>query len=259
MRRTSRITSIAASAVAFLSIQCQSGLAQSTPTPAQYFQVRLKPGDAVENIFERTLYLDAPRRISGYATYVIKHVAGNRYDLTSSWAYYGRAGKENDSQAVELAPDGLYYISGSVRVLATDSSGAFFNTWLWGTPPDQIAPGTTWTRQIPTAWELGPAGMQTARVVSVDPTNDRIVLERTGSGVGAPLDEKLHAIDGVMPSWGKTTWKGTTIVRDGLIESDQIVVHHELIVPKTAAKPQHSVTMIEQVELGQVPYDGALP
>jgi hypothetical protein len=259
MRKTTQIIAAIAFASVFLSTAYEAAFAQTTVPSAPYFQVRLRAGDAFENVFERTLYRDVPRRISGYATYVIKRVDGTHYDFTSSWAYYGRAGKVNDVQAAELAPDGVYYISGTARALATDSSGPFFNSWLWGKPPDRIAPGTTWTYQIPAAWELGPSGTQTVRVVSIDPANDRIVLERTGSGAGAPLSVNLHDIDGAMPSWGTTTWKGMTIVREGLIESDQITVHHELIVPKTANKPQHTVTMIEQVELGQVPYDGTLP
>lgn len=237
----------------------QSSPVASATTTAPYFQVTLRPGDQFENIFERTFYRAVAKRVSGYATYVITAVNGNHYEFTSSWAYYGRASGANAKQSAEIASDGLYYGDGKKRALATDSSGPMFNTWLWGTPPATLAAGTTWTYRIPQAWELGPAGTQTARVLSVDPANARIVLERTGSGVGAPLGETLPKIDGVQPTWGTSTWKGITIVRHGLIESDEVAVHHEIIVPKSATKPQHTQTMIEQIELGQVPYDGSLP
>jgi hypothetical protein len=254
MQSHRRFLAAVAAAAALLTLPPR---AASATTTSPYFQVTLRPGDAIENVFERTFYRTTAKRVSGYATYVITAVHGNRYNFTSSWAYYGRASGANHQSSAEIAPDGLYY--GQKRVLATDSSGAFFNMWLWGTPPASLTAGTTWTYRIPQAWELGPAGAQTARVLSVDPINARIVLERTGSGFGAPLDETLPKIDGVQPTWGKTTWKGITIVRRGLIESDEVAVHHEIILPKSAGKPQHTQAMIEQIELGQVPYDGSLP
>ena len=80
----------------------------SATTTAPYFQVTLRPGDAIENIFERTFYRTTAKRVSGYATYVITAVNGNRYDFTSSWAYYGRASGFDNKQSAEIAPDGLY-------------------------------------------------------------------------------------------------------------------------------------------------------
>jgi hypothetical protein len=232
---------------------------QTANAQGSYFTVQLHPGDTIENIFERTIYRGTARRTSGYALYKISNVQGDRYAYDMSWAYYGRVNKPNDPAIAELAPDGVYYTQEGQRQLSTDSSGAFFNVWLWGTPPASLAVGTTWTHRIPSAWELGPAGTQTARVISIDPADDRIVLERTGSGIGAPLGAKLPKIDGVQPTWGTTTWKGITIVRRGLIESDELAVHHEIIVPKSASAPQHTETEIEQIELGQVPYNGTLP
>ena len=232
---------------------------RAATTQGDYFTVRLHAGDTFENIFERTIFRGTPRRISGYETYAIQSVRGNRYDFNANWAYYGRVTKTNDPGVAELLPNGVYFTEGRNRALATDSSGPFFNVWLWGTPPASLHVGSTWTHRIPTAWELGPSGTQTARVISLDPLNDRIVLERTGSGSGAPLRPKLPLVNGVQPVWGTTTWKGITIVRRGLIESDQLAVHHEIIVPQSAKGPRHTETEIEQIELGQVPVDGTLP
>jgi len=229
-------------------------LAPSKP----YFDVQLRPGQTVENIFERTLFRETPHRISGYAVYHISGVGRDRVDFVTSASYYGRGSVVNLKSSALLRADGLYY-GADKPTLATDSSGAFFNNWIWGKPPARLAAGTTWRYRIPAAWELGPSGVQTATVLSLDPLNDRIVLQRVGSGVGAPLGETLPKIDGVTPAWGKTTWKGVTIVRRGLIESDEVAVRHELIVPRSATKPQHVVIMIEQIELGQVPYGGGLP
>ncbi len=250
MNENRRVRTVAAFVIA--TALFASGAAASKLRAANYFHVDLQAGDALDNIFERTVYRAQPRRISGFSTYVVRAVHGNRYDLQESWGYYGIAHGSNVG-SVEIAPDGLYYINAGKRSLATDASGPFFNTWLWGTPPSSVVTGTTWMHRIPGPWEAGPSGMQTARVVSIDRVNGRVVLDRFGSGVGAPLRKHLNKVGGVQPYWGRSTWKGTTIVRRGLIESDELVVHGEIVVPRSATKPQHIERVIQQIEQARFP------
>ena len=246
---------------AFHSVRCGIASAESLDRRNQtvpYFSVALKPGDAFENIFERTIFYGSVRRISGFSTYTVTAVKGRHYELAQQWAYYGRASGKSVGGA-DLESTGVYFTTNGRRQLATDSSGPFFNPWIWGTPPAHIHSGTTWQYRIPSAWEVAPAGRQTVRVLSVDPTAGRVVLERSGSGYGAPLREALPKIDGVQARWGTSTWKGIAIVRHGLIESDQLVVRREFIVPAHNGKPQRAASGVEQIELGQVPITGGAP
>jgi hypothetical protein len=231
----------------------------TTYASAPFFRFSVSSGDVLETIFERTAYQTAAHRVSGYAIYSITSASTGRAEYRADVEYYGIAHVIGRAGGVEQTDQGLLHKHNGKYELTTDSSALAYNSWIWGTPPEAIAPGTTWTYSIPAAWELGPSGSQTVTVLSVDPTNERVVLERKGSGSGAPLGEDLTEIDGVMPAWGTTTWKGIAIVARGVVESDEITVRHEILVPASRTSASHTVQSVEQVEFGLVPADGSAP
>jgi hypothetical protein len=82
--------------------------------------------------------------------------------------------------------------------VATDASGVSINPLFWGAPKGHLHVGQSWQVDIAIPWELGPAGRQTVIVVSLDPANDSITLERQGEGNGDSLAEikKLPLVKG---------------------------------------------------------------
>ena len=218
-----------------------------------YFQMDLRPNDRIENVFSRSISSPIRSRlVAGFGTYRVRDVRAGTVDFDGTYGYYGRKSGRY-SGGMQQRSDAFYWLTGSKEQKDTDASGPTFNPWLWGTPPSTIQAGATWTARLPQPWEAGPPGAQTVRVLSIDPANDRIVLQRTGSGVGAPRYEKLTPINGVTPSYGTNTWSGVTVIRRGLIESDALVVRRQIIVPSTKTRPQHTFTEIEQIELQLVP------
>jgi hypothetical protein len=92
-------------------------------------------------------------------------------------------------------------------------------------------------RPVAVPWELGPAGVQTARVVSIDPLNNSYTYERKGEDDGEaeneiknePLlkDKKTSVVD-VTP--GKGSWSGNTTFCRGFIMSDVLLVRRSVRV-----------------------------
>jgi hypothetical protein len=245
---------ISAALAVALALALGSPRASAAPN---YFHMHLRANDRFENVFSRSVSSPVRARVSaGFGTYHVRDVRGGTVDFDGTYGMYGRQ-SGTYAGGMQQRSDAFYWIAGGKTREDTDASGPAFNPWIWGSPPSAIAAGTTWTVRIPKPWESGPPGTQTVRVLSIDPANDRIVLQRTGSGSGAPRDEKLTPIGGVMPSFGTSTWSGVAVVRRGLIESDALVVRRQIIVPSSKTRPRHTITEIEQVELQLVPQTNA--
>lgn len=85
---------------------------------------------------------------------------------------------------------------------------------------------------------MGPPGTETVRVVQLDPGSHTITLFREGHGSGRSLhDQQVKQLtittdEGtslkVTAVPGTTTWSGRTIVRDGIIVADTIMVERDV-------------------------------
>ena len=145
--------------------------------------------------------------------------------------------------------------------VSTDASGVSINPLFWGAPTGKLHAGQTWEVAIPIPWELGPAGKQTVRVVSIDPSNDTIALERKGEGEGDAVNQtkKLPLVKDKKPydvdfSAGKAKWSGYTTFRRGVTLSDVLLVERPVT---TTSKELGSSSGIERqyILLNFVPAD----
>jgi hypothetical protein len=144
---------------------------------------------------------------------------------------------------------------------ATDASGVSINPLFWGAPKGKLRVGQSWDVEITAPWELGPAGKQVVKVVSIDPSNDSITLEREGEGEGdavnavkkLPLvkDKKTYMVD---VSEGEAKWSGYTTFRRGVILSDVLLVERSMTI-KSAETGQSSGTERQYILLNAGPPD----
>jgi hypothetical protein len=106
---------------------------------------------------------------------------------------------------------------------------------LWGPPPDNIHVGQTWKVKVDQAWEIGPAGVESVKVVSLDPTNHIAILQRDGRGTGASQDDERGlpiTVNGksghASVEAGPSHWTGQIIIRAGIVLSDEILVERNV-------------------------------
>ncbi|WP_263410506.1 hypothetical protein [Terriglobus tenax] len=123
----------------------------------------------------------------------------------------------------------------------TDASSPFYNPTFWGKPVGPLAPGKTWNVELKQPWELGPAGMQTITVLSVDHASGIVVLKREGEGVGpyegkhdsttVKKDGKVIRVD---TKYGKAHWVGQAVFQHGITVSDELLT----ITPVEVSSPE---------------------
>jgi hypothetical protein len=106
---------------------------------------------------------------------------------------------------------------------------------IWGLPAGPLHAGMSWTVEISHAWEFGPAGKQTIRVISVDPEDGSVVLTRDGEGDGprAQAGNTTVVTKGghsytVSVKRGRTHWSGKATIQHGLIVSDECLADAEV-------------------------------
>lgn len=206
----------------------------------------LQPGDQIRDVFSRTTaihadgYEDGVRRVSGTASYKITGIANGTYDFQCSYNYDGIQSGENHGQ---IRDGGRTQCYEGKCAAATDASGAVVNPLLWGEMPANAQAGTQWQMDIVNACELGPPGKQTVTVVSVDPQNSVVILKREGSGSGATdhghkrvtltKDGKTYSFDSKAEN---THWVGSTIIRKGIIVSDELMTERVLMLSSEQAR-----------------------
>ncbi len=190
-------------------------------------------GEVFSDVFSRTIAIHANgfdenvRRVSGSASYRVLRTAGRVVTFRSAWRYDGK-----NTGSIEMTQNfGTNTVTfGGKTQTPTDASGLIPNPLLWGTPPRVVAPGTFWFTQIPTAWELGPAAKQMQRTISIDSAADTGMFERSGSGddnASKMPKVTLHRQRGGNQQFtviaSHSSWQGYTIVRAGIIVSDELV------------------------------------
>jgi hypothetical protein len=206
-------------------------------------ETKVEPSQEIGNVFSRTISYQVEgfdalvKRVSGTGIYKVQKVTPEQMVMTATFLYDGRPAATGEN----IIKDGGRTICWNGKCSpATDASGVTINPFFWGAAKGKLHAGQSWEVEITVPWELGPAGKQVVRVVSVDPSNDTITLERKGEGEGDDVDQlkklslvkekKTYSVD---VSFGKTTWRGYTTFRRGVVLSDVLLVERSVKVSST--------------------------
>ena len=239
----------AAALMALVAISCGSLAATSADsgmTAEAYLRPDLKVGERLGNVFSKadsiqgTGFKEHVSRISGSADYTVTAVTPQAITLDSGGRYDGYP--PHVAHGYRILADGITACYQGKCKPDDETSGLVFNRLLWGSPPEQVHAGSHWALKIDKPWEIGPAGTEQVRVVSVDPVNGEITLARHGSGNGPSSDElrlqqggkpiEITTTDGkkldvaLIP--GHASWEGFTTVRRGVIIGDEIMVTQQV-------------------------------
>ncbi|HEY3951370.1 hypothetical protein [Phenylobacterium sp.] len=222
-------------AAAFLSLgpQCAARAATSDG----FLRPAVRAGDRFAFVFSKTISISGADfdaytgRISGSSIETIASVTPQAITEQESYRYDGRpAGVD---QVVVRDHGATNCVDG--KCAPNDQTSApLFNPLLWGAIPPDLTKTSTWRATIPNAWEIGPAGEETVRVVLLDPADGLVTLERRGHGSGPSSDDAARSQIKIV-SKGKTlmvklvpgdaSWEGYASVRHGVTVSDEIIVH----------------------------------
>ncbi|MGA3047661.1 MAG: hypothetical protein ABSD67_13600 [Terracidiphilus sp.] len=194
----------------------------------------------IGNVFSRTISFQINgfdpfvRRVSGTGIYKVQQATPQQIVMNSSFLYDGTPASAGETT---IKDSGRTICWKGKCSPATDASGVSINPLLWGAPKGKLHVGQSWDVEIADAWELGPAGKQVVKVISVDPANDTITLEREGAGDGDAVneikkltlvkDKKSYSVE-VVP--GKVKWSGYTTFRRGVIMSDVLLAERQVTV-----------------------------
>ncbi len=216
----------------------------STVPLSKPLQTNVRASDRFDTVFSRTIAFQVEgfdpyvRRVSGTGAYRVLGVTSDEIVTASSFLYDGSPLSEGETA---IKDGGRTVCWKGACSASTDASGLSFNPLLWGSPKGTLRVGQTWQVDITVPWELGPAGKQVVRVVSMDAANDSVTLERSGKGYGDTANEirKLTLIKDSKPypaelSVGKATWKGLTTFRRGIVVSDELLLERPVTVSITA-------------------------
>jgi hypothetical protein len=204
--------------------------------------LKLKVGQKIGNIYSATTSYqgggidEQVQRVSGSSLYEVVDAASDRTKVQSSTRYDGSPSRTG---AAEIRDNGQTVCSvktGKCRPYL-DTSGVVFNQYFWGKPSGKLTAGMSWKVELPTPWELGPAGTETVTVIRVDPVNHEVMLKREGAGEGlmdggsnqmkVKKDGKEYAVD-VTPATAH--WVGYAVFREGVTVSDELLETRALTV-----------------------------
>lgn len=206
-------------------------------------ETKMTVSQEIGNVFSRTISFQVDgfdplvRRVSGTGIYKVEKATPEQIVMNSSFLYDGNPLSTGET----TVKDGGRTIcwKGSCSA-STDASGVSINPLFWGAPKGKLHVGQTWEVAIAIPWELGPAGKETVKVVSIDPANDTITLEREGEGEGDAVnefkklslvkDKKNYVVD---VAAGKAKWSGYATFRRGIILSDVLLVERPVTVTST--------------------------
>lgn len=228
-----------------------TALALSAATAAEqgkrspYLSPQLQKGQVFADVFSKALEVNGDGfdpyagRYSGTAAYKVVDAdpAKPMFD-TKSPAF----GKPSYHAIATLADDGQDWCEQGKCSVNRQTSGPLFNPLLWGMPAGELKVGESWQVTVTEPWEIGPKGSETVRVVSLDPAEGIVTLEREGSGSGPSQDDarKLSIVvkgdkQEATLTAGPSTWSGFTTIQRGLILSDEILIRRDVTLQTTAA------------------------
>jgi hypothetical protein len=230
---------------------------------AVFLGLTLAKDQQIGNIFSRTTsfwgrdFKDTARRESGTCIYTVTDpnlsapvfVTKVNYDAMGKWG-----------GAVQIIDEGSKtHKPGSDKVRSyADASGIMYNVLIWGRAPKQLFAGQVWQTPIIVPWEFGGAGTQTVRVLQIDPANHTLMLEREGYSDGSYKDDitRLTIWSHDQPydvkiTSGKSHWRGYTVIKSGLVLSDELMTMRE--VKLSNGRQEFSGFQREYMLLNQMP------
>lgn len=222
------------------------GTSARADTPDTYFKLQLQTGQVLATLFSKAVEIegtgfdDYASRYSGSAAY---KVLDTNPDSPVYDEIYPALGKLQGEGTVNVRDGGDSHCVDGKCAVDRETSGLSFIPLLWGKPPADIKAGQTWKLAVTDPWEIGPPGSETVRVVSLDPANGTVTLERHGDGSGMSEDDQRKVnitVNGskveatVQP--GPSHWSGRTVIRQGIIQSDEILIQRTVtLVTKTGS------------------------
>lgn len=230
-----------------------------------FFTTDLKTGDKLGNVFSRTIsfagdgFQEIVYRFGGTGIYTVTNPKPGHHTFNGVFRYDGNPIVSNK---LEISDNGKTAIYDGKKGTNTDGSGLIFNQLIWGIPPAELHPGTTWTVNISQPWELGGAGVQMVRVMEIDPYNHSIRLKREGTSDGY-FDNDIKQIivtrNGksvkVNVEPGKASWSGYTTFKNGLVISDELLVTRPVTLHADSLNIQ--ATQRQYILLNSMPTDNS--
>jgi hypothetical protein len=232
--------SLFVSLTAFAALAATGYASDRSIDASKCLETKMQVSQEIGNVFSRTISFQISsfdpfvRRVSGTGIYKVEKVMPEQIVTTASFLYDGNPVRTGEN----IIKDGGRTLCWKGNCFAaTDASGVSINPLLWGAPKGKLHVGQSWEVEITVPWELGPAGRQIVKVVSIDSSNDSITLERAGEGEGDAVneikklslvkDKKTYTVD-VSP--GRAKWSGYTTFRRGVILSDVLLVERAVTV-----------------------------
>lgn len=227
-----------------------------------YFKLKLKVGDKIGNVFSRACsykgddFDEVVWRASGTCVYTVLDNDPDKPVFSGTARYDGR--KEHTGKVTIINKGRTNVHADGQSDDNTDASGIVYNSLLWGAPPATLKAGVSWNVTMPGPWELGGPGVQKVTVIAADPKNHTITLQREGDGTGfydsdakqvkVVKDGKTTLMD-ITP--GASHWIGITIIKDGLVFSDELVVTRPITL--SAGDVKYTADQREYILLNMMP------
>jgi hypothetical protein len=203
-------------------------------TSGWYLKPVFKKGDTLGNIYSRTIaysgkdFKDTVRRISGTSIYTVIDDNSAKPIFNETDLYDGRPVSTGRS-SIEFSGKGSF---NGQEFVNTSASGLLYSEVVWGKLPSLLHEGDSWKSNIKQAWELGGPGVQKVTVVTLDEKHHTVMLKRDGISEGFydsdPTQLEIRKNDGEKLKMnlapGQSHWTGYTIIRSGVIISDELLV-----------------------------------
>ena len=235
------------------------GLHASSSKPSQsiadsFLKPDLLPGQTISDITYRVISMHAPgmeEKVFQAPSTGTLTILPNSTAQTIRWSFVGRADGNGSfkGMAGEYRDQLAQTCIDNKCTANTDASAPFYKANMWGAPVGDLITGRTWTVTLPSAWELGPPGMQRITVLSVDKVNGIVMLKREGDGTGAyagARDVTTIKKDGksytVAVKRGLAHWSGQAIFQHGIVLSDELLC----VTPVQLSSPEVGVIQAQE-------------
>ncbi|HEX4299249.1 MAG TPA: hypothetical protein VH327_00105 [Gammaproteobacteria bacterium] len=229
-----------------------------------YVTLQLQKGQVYATVFSKALEVrgegfdDYTGRYSGTAAYKVLDPNPDRPEFDLKSPAFDKATYHVMLTLLEHGRQNC--IEGKCEV-DRETSGLTFNPLLWGMPAGELKVGQTWQLVVTEPWEIGPQGIETVSIVSLDPATGAATLRREGNGSGASQDDarklsiviKGRKLEATVTA-GASHWSGLTTIQHGMILNDEILIRRSVTLQTEAG--QFSAEETEYTLLNQMPTTG---